>query len=239
MPTQLEQAIKKSSDQYLKDLDGAEQFLTNISKQESSFGKNTNDSPTGATGVWQFLNSTWRDYDVKYRQAKDAPLEVQTDVAAKYVRDLYKRYSGDKSAVMIAYGTGDTVAKRFVKFQKDYDSFTAIKKAIEESVSSGEWDKKFANNRKHFGPDRVSGASKLLQEITPHLNHTLGTKYSAKGYAPREVGLKGQVKDSKDSLALQFFKQTTIVKKELFTDITTCLKDVNGPARLRKLLHMS
>ena len=64
-------------------------------------------SRASAVGLWQFIGSTGRIYGMRYSWWHDDRLdpEVQTHAAAKFLRDLYKRYD-DWSLVLAAYNSG-------------------------------------------------------------------------------------------------------------------------------------
>ena len=64
-------------------------------------------SRASAVGLWQFIGSTGRLYGMRYSWWHDDRLdpEVQTHAAAKFLRDLYKRYD-DWSLVLAAYNSG-------------------------------------------------------------------------------------------------------------------------------------
>ncbi len=64
-------------------------------------------SRASAVGLWQFIGSTGRLYGMRYSWWYDDRLdpEVQTHAAARFLKDLYKRYN-DWSLVLAAYNSG-------------------------------------------------------------------------------------------------------------------------------------
>lgn len=90
-----------------------EQILATIRKVES--GNNyTAQNPAGsASGAYQYINSTWQAVTKKYgigteyERAKDAPPEIQDEVARRNVKDILKQVNGDVSKVPNVWYTGN------------------------------------------------------------------------------------------------------------------------------------
>lgn len=64
-------------------------------------------SPAGATGFWQFLKSTGKEYGLEIREGIDERyhLEKSTEAACKYLNDAYEKY-GSWALVAASYNTG-------------------------------------------------------------------------------------------------------------------------------------
>ena len=85
-------------------------------------------SRASAVGLWQFIGSTGRIYGMRYSWWHDDRLdpEVQTHAAAKFLRDLYKRYD-DWSLVLAAYNSGLGKVNRAIRNCKATDYWSLIK----------------------------------------------------------------------------------------------------------------
>ncbi len=64
-------------------------------------------SHVGAAGVWQFMESTGREYDLEVNKEVDERynIELATHAACKYLRDAYKKY-GNWYSVAASYNAG-------------------------------------------------------------------------------------------------------------------------------------
>jgi hypothetical protein len=81
---------------------------------ESSRGKNMK-SPAGATGHFQFMPNTAKQYGMNKADTYD--LGRSAEAASRYLRSLIKRYNGDTQKATVAYNWGmgnvDRVAKKY------------------------------------------------------------------------------------------------------------------------------
>jgi hypothetical protein len=77
-------------------------------------------SPKKASGPWQFIGATGKRYKLKSDQWKDnrRNLELSTEAAVKYLRDLRDLFNGDWFLAMAAYNAGEERIKRQLKAQK-------------------------------------------------------------------------------------------------------------------------
>lgn len=64
-------------------------------------------SPAGAAGLWQFMESTGREYGLEVNQNIDERYHVEksTEAACRYLRDAYEKY-GDWWSVAASYNAG-------------------------------------------------------------------------------------------------------------------------------------
>ncbi len=76
-------------------------------------------SPAGATGFWQFLKSTGKEYGLEINDEVDERYHVEksTDAACKYLLDAYERY-GDWSLVAASYNMGMAGLERQLERQQ-------------------------------------------------------------------------------------------------------------------------
>lgn len=74
-----------------------------------------------AKGKYQFIDDTWRRAASlvggagRYRNALQAPPEVQDAVAIAWFQSLLRRYNGNYEAVAIAHHAGEGTADRFIR----------------------------------------------------------------------------------------------------------------------------
>lgn len=77
-------------------------------------------SPKKASGPWQFIGATGKRYKLKSDQWKDdrRNLEMSTEAAVKYLRDLRDLFNGDWFLAMAAYNAGEERIRKQLKAQK-------------------------------------------------------------------------------------------------------------------------
>lgn len=87
-------------------------MLDKIWKQESGRGVNKGPSKAGATGDFQFMPNTKKEFN-----AGDT-FESQADAAARKIRGLLKRYGGDDQLAAMAYNLGEGNLDKVLKGQR-------------------------------------------------------------------------------------------------------------------------
>lgn len=82
-------------------------------------------SPKGASGYWQFLRPTGRQYGLKINSKIDERLNIfkSTNAAAKYITNLNKKFDS-YFLVLSAYNMGEYALKREINTQKTQDFFS-------------------------------------------------------------------------------------------------------------------
>ncbi|MFT6149362.1 MAG: membrane-bound lytic murein transglycosylase D [Saprospiraceae bacterium] len=85
-------------------------------------------SPVGATGLWQFMKPTGKEYGLRINSQLDERRDphAATDAAARYLSDLYNRY-GDWNMAIAAYNCGPGRVNQAVKKSGDTDYWVASK----------------------------------------------------------------------------------------------------------------
>jgi membrane-bound lytic murein transglycosylase D len=80
-------------------------------------------SSVGAVGPWQFMAGTAKDYDLRRNWWLDErrDMEMSTRAAARYIKDLYRRF-GDWALVLAAYNTGGGRIARKIRLH-GHDNF--------------------------------------------------------------------------------------------------------------------
>ena len=93
------------------------QIMATIRDRESG-GDYTKKNPNGsASGAYQFIDDTWQTLSKtvpgaeQYQHAKDAPPQIQDEVARKYIEDILKKSGGDISAVPRVWYSGNLQGK--------------------------------------------------------------------------------------------------------------------------------
>jgi membrane-bound lytic murein transglycosylase D len=81
-------------------------------------------SPKGASGFWQFMPGTARNYGLKINSNIDERdnLRKSTVAACKYIKELYGVF-GNWTLVAAAYNVGDTHMKRQIRRQNQHNYF--------------------------------------------------------------------------------------------------------------------
>lgn len=76
-------------------------------------------SPAGATGFWQFMKTTGKEYGLEIREGVDERyhLEKSTEAACQYLNDAYEKY-GSWALVAASYNTGMNRVSKELERQK-------------------------------------------------------------------------------------------------------------------------
>lgn len=84
-------------------------------------------SHKGASGLWQFMPHTARQYGLKISESIDERHQVEksTIAACKYLRSLYKEFN-NWTLVAAAYNIGENKLKKLIK-QQNQDSYFSIR----------------------------------------------------------------------------------------------------------------
>jgi hypothetical protein len=111
-PSGLSPVQAEASDSYNPEI---EKILATIRTRESGGNysvPNPNPNST-ASGAYQFIDKTWKNLTKKYgigtefNRAKDAPPNIQDEVARRYVMEILKDNNGDVSKVPLVWYTGN------------------------------------------------------------------------------------------------------------------------------------
>jgi len=121
-----------------------------------------------ASGGYQFTDSTWQAQAKKagvdieqYKRAKDAPPEVQDQVARFYVKDILSRNNGDVSAIPREWYTGNSAGKMS-------DKAIEINRGLTPEKYTQDWMQKFSQNASGMGMTVTGGQTSGNQGSDPH-----------------------------------------------------------------------
>lgn len=87
---------------------------TKLTQFESGGKYDAKSKSSSASGVAQWLDSTWGNYD-GYKRAADAPPEVQNKRLANDMDRLTKKYGGDEKLIALAWIGGEGAADKLAK----------------------------------------------------------------------------------------------------------------------------
>jgi hypothetical protein len=84
-------------------------------------------SPAGATGFWQFMKSTAKEYGLEVNSEVDERYNIQksTEAACKYLLKSYEEYQ-NWTLVAAAYNVGNTGIRKQLKKQKSESYFDIL-----------------------------------------------------------------------------------------------------------------
>jgi soluble lytic murein transglycosylase-like protein len=108
-------------------------------------------SPKGAAGLWQFIPSTGKDYDLKQNNQYDERLDVlaSTRAAIRFLSDLKGHFNGDWLLALAAYNCG----------QGAVDS--AINRNLSEKLDTDYWSLHLPEETQDYVP-RLLALSKIF-----------------------------------------------------------------------------
>ena len=99
-------------------------LLFAVMRVESAFDANAL-SPTGAKGLFQFTDATWREVARRLGEAGADPFDPETSAlfAAAYLRQLRDAFGGDLRLAVVAYNGGPGYVRRVLKAYPDFWDF--------------------------------------------------------------------------------------------------------------------
>ncbi len=97
-----------------------ERFLAAIRSKESENNYQAVNPATGASGAYQFIDSTWKSVGGKTAHAKDATKEVQDQIATAYANTLLNKYNNDHHKAARAWNQGEAGAENNRDAGKEY-----------------------------------------------------------------------------------------------------------------------
>jgi LAS superfamily LD-carboxypeptidase LdcB len=89
------------------------QILATIKKRESGGNYQAKAGSSSASGAYQFTDGTWQSLTKKYgigaeyKSARDAPPQIQDQVAGAYVKEILQKNNGDVSKIPNVWYTGN------------------------------------------------------------------------------------------------------------------------------------
>lgn len=118
-----------------------------ITKFESQNNYTAKSKSSSASGVAQWLDSTWKNYG-GYKRAADAPSAIQDKRLADDMARLTKKYNGDEKLIALAWIGGEGAANRLLKG----DTTVLTKKDANGLTYQGYIDKVLGQNATSTGP---------------------------------------------------------------------------------------
>lgn len=96
-------------------------------EQESAYNPEAVSS-AGASGLMQFMPKTWEHYG---RDGDVHDIHLNIDAGARMMKDLLKKYKGDKELALAAYNAGSGNVDKWVKKNKDNWKSSAFKETAD------------------------------------------------------------------------------------------------------------
>ena len=168
---------------------GGNYSSTNFAWEEyiSSGGKRG----SSATGAYQFLKGTWRELTGKYgigqqyEFAKDAPANIQDEVARRYVEDILRENGGDVSVVPNVWYTGNAAGVLS-------ESALATNNGMTAAEYQADWLSRYTQIAGGSAPAQIAmGDSSALQGMTGPATSYMGSfaNLLTGGFADPEAAL--------------------------------------------------
>lgn len=131
-------------------------------------------SPKGAAGLWQFIPSTGKDYDLKQSKQYDDRLDIiaSTQAAIGFLSDLKEHFNGDWLLALAAYNCG----------QNTVDN--AISRNLADGLDTDYWSLRLPEETQDYVP-RLLALSKIFANPT-----TYGLKFAPIKNEPYFVKVK-------------------------------------------------
>ena len=203
--------------------------LSAIHMIESKGNAKAYNKETGATGGFQFLEGTAKQYGVKDR----TDLEQSAEGAAKYMSYLLKLFKGDLEKAVRAYHAGEGnvqkgkgIGKNNNQYWKDYQGYMAgINGYKAGDISSKDFDKLIqdstklaeeqANLRIKLENDVANQITKIRNDLTKNLEDVDKANFSPE----RKAEIKAEFQASADN-DIAIAEQATKTKLDSFRDFT-------------------
>lgn len=139
-------------------------------------------SPKGAAGLWQFIPSTGKDYDLKQSKQYDDRLDIlaSTQAAVRYLSDLKEHFNGDWLLALAAYNCGQSTVDN------------AISRNLTDGLDTDYWSLRLPEETQEYVP-RLLALSKIFANPTVYgfkLKPIKNEPYFVKVKIDREADIK-------------------------------------------------
>jgi len=168
------------------------QILATIKKRESRGNYQAKAGTSSASGAYQFTDGTWQSLTKKYgigaeyRSARDAPSEIQDQIASTYVKEILKKNNGDVSKIPNVWYTGNaqgnmsakalaanrglTAANYQASWLKDYNKIGTQMALQQEQQAKPEEKTQAAPKSKPTAQTAPQAESETKPPVTPAAN---------------------------------------------------------------------
>lgn len=156
-----------------------------IARCESGGSASAQNSSSSASGLYQFIDSTWKAYGGSTARAKDASVSEQRRVAERaFAAEGYSPWNASKSCWGGKTGSGEKVTVTGEAQSKPVAKSKSTKQRVVKERVSTKAEKTVAPTKKHVTPKRTKVATG--KSIASH--HTVKSGETLSGIAERVSG---------------------------------------------------
>ena len=129
-------------------------LFTSLASRESGFNPDAKNPGSSAGGLFQFLDSTWKQYG----QGKNKfDPEANADAAARMLRDNMDRFGGDARLALAAHHVGPGLAEMALKNAQVGDKNVSTQKWLRDIYAGAGRDDPFQKQQTYQMADAIQG----------------------------------------------------------------------------------